>query len=375
MNQTNLTTVVTRVTIPSVGFTWATLSRACLGPFPILTNVVNIAVFLNPKLKDDTYKYLIFKSIANFFYSLFAWLNVIFTNCPTCATPQTYFACFFSLWFGNFIQSPLVLFRAILDNIISLYTFCILKNLNWFKRLPSYKYITLISLIISTILSMYIPFGSGIISVVDNNGNTKYLYRANDFFNTSLFQTVAISFNSLRYFLAVFLLTFLNVLNAIGFRKRYKKRTIGAAASSNSKNPSTLQTVVRKQTVPNQMVHVEETIVVTEPATAVNNQQNVFSQVEKAKKQENSKAIKNIIRMVIFVSFLNVLGTVMSIVNFLFNTSKLVSITSQQFTDFTNVSAIILYLTPGLDILMYYLFNKNFRDVLKAYVKKIFFFL
>jgi hypothetical protein len=367
MNQTNLTTVVTRVTIPSVGFTWATLSRACLGPFPILTNVVNIAVFLNPKLKDDTYKYLLFKSLANFFYSLFAWLNVIFTNCPTCATPQTYFAGFYSLWFGNFILSPLVLFRAILDNIISLYTFCTLKNLNWFKRLPSYKYIALVSLIISTVLSTYIPFGYGIISVVDNNGNTKYLYRANDFFNSSLFQTIGISFSSLRYFLAVFLLTFLNVLNAIGFRKRYKTRTVGAAASSNSKNPSTLQTV-------HTVVQRRDEGRLAGPA-AVSNQQHVFSQVEKAKKKENSKAIKNIIRMVIFASFLNVLGTATSIVNFLLNISKLVPSTSQQFTDFTNVSTIILYLTPGLDILMYYLFNKNFRDVLKAYVKKIFFFL
>lgn len=368
MNQTNVTTTTTisNLTIPPVLFTWPTLARACVGPIAILTNVINVAVFLNPKLKDQSYKYLLFKSIANFFYSLFAFLNLIFNYCASCATPQTYFAGIYSLWFGNFILSPLALYRAILDNILSLYTYCILKNLNWFDdKLPSYKYIASISLLISTLLNVFILFGFDIVPVIDTSLNTtKYLYLPNAFFTSSVFQGLSIFVITIRYFLAVFSLTVLNVLNAIGFRKRYKTRTNGSVS-----NHSTNQTsLARKQTIPK----------VTGNREGVSTNQDVNNQQTAAhvnnKQSENAKAIKNIIQMVIFASFLNVLGTFTSIVNFYLNLLKLVPNTSQQLADFSSVSAIILYLTPGLDIFMYYFCNKNYRDVLIGYLKKIFFF-
>jgi hypothetical protein len=88
----------------------------------------------------------------------------------------------------------------------------------------------------------------------------------------------------------------------------------------------------------------------------------------------NSRATKNITRMVIFHALLNVTGTVPFTIYFILNSGKLVAAT-QQFNDFTQVAVIFLYGAPGLNLFIYYLFNKLYKEVFQGYFKKIFFFI
>jgi hypothetical protein len=97
------------------------------------------------------------------------------------------------------------------------------------------------------------------------------------------------------------------------------------------------------------------------------------AQPENASNSRN--ATKNITRMVIFHTLLNITGTFPIIVYNILNYGKLVSVTSQQFNDFYNVAVIIIYGAPGLNIFIYYFFNKLYREVFRGYLKKIFFFI
>jgi hypothetical protein len=103
--------------------------------------------------------------------------------------------------------------------------------------------------------------------------------------------------------------------------------------------------------------------------------QNAESSTVQPENASNSRnATKNITRMVIFHSLLNITGTVPFIIYATLNYGRFVT-TTQQFIDFANVASIFLYLTPGLNIFIYYFFNKLYREVFQDYFKKIFFFI
>lgn len=89
--------------------------------------------------------------------------------------------------------------------------------------------------------------------------------------------------------------------------------------------------------------------------------------------KNNSRATKNITKMVIFQGLLNVTGTVPYGIYFILNQSKLVTVT-QQFVDFNNAAVLLLYLIPALDIFVYYFFNKLYKEVFLSYLKKIYSF-
>lgn len=70
--------------------------------------------------------------------------------------------------------------------------------------------------------------------------------------------------------------------------------------------------------------------------------------------------------MVIFSSFLNISGEVPFSLIYILQISG-VSV-SQNFHDLTGV---LLYFSPALDIFVYYLFNKQFRRILNEFLDKL----
>lgn len=84
--------------------------------------------------------------------------------------------------------------------------------------------------------------------------------------------------------------------------------------------------------------------------------------------QANSEAIKNMTKLVIFSSFLNVIGfTPYAAVYILDQTI----FTPVQIFVYYSISNLLLNVSPIFDICIYYFFNKLYRDVFKSYLKKI----
>lgn len=238
MNQSvlnNITTTLSPSVILLSGFTWSSLSKVIVSGFSILTNLINIAVFLHPKLKDTSYKYMLLISISNFFYSLFSFINNITSTCTTCSTIGTFFAAFASLYLSLYAAAVLAFFRTTTECTVALYTYCILTNHAWLTpRVNSYKLIATGMFLFAATLYSFTLFGISIGGVVDANGNTQFSSIRNSFALSQYYSNFSIAVNSIRLSLVAFVLTALNILNLIEFRKRYKTRIFGLAKTNNN---------------------------------------------------------------------------------------------------------------------------------------------
>lgn len=77
----------------------------------------------------------------------------------------------------------------------------------------------------------------------------------------------------------------------------------------------------------------------------------------------------NITKMIIFSSFLNIIGQTPYIVYYILSHSIY---TPTQLYDLYNVSLIIIYFGSSLDIFIFYFFNKLYRKILIAYFNFLF---
>lgn len=102
--------------------------------------------------------------------------------------------------------------------------------------------------------------------------------------------------------------------------------------------------------------------------TIGNNKSKKENKNKKNNNNENKKATRNMTRMAILTSFMNVVGTCpYTILYILQNAGASVRISN----DVNNVIYILLFGYPGLNIFIYILYNKLYRDVLVGYFKKI----
>jgi hypothetical protein len=195
-------------TPPLIGFTWATISRTTVIAFSILTNFINITVFVHPKLKDPSYTYMLVIAVANFFYSSFSFISNVTTYCVTCLTYNTYFSSLFSIYFANYASAFLAFFRITVECTLSLNTLYILTNNSSFRLLSlthnSYKYILPTLLLISAALYSFVPFAHYIGTYVDSTGNnTQYTDSLSDFYFAPFNLNMGIAVNALRLSLIV----------------------------------------------------------------------------------------------------------------------------------------------------------------------------
>jgi hypothetical protein len=254
MNQSfnNSTTPFSIISLIPIGFTWSSVSRVIVTAFSILTNFVNIIVFVNPKLKDPSYSYMLTIAISNFLYSIFTHIYVVTFYCLACATYNTYFSSLFSIYFGNYAAAALGLFRITIECMLSLNTLCILTNRTWLTTFSqnSLKFFILISLFLisSAVLYSFVPFGHYIGTYVDSKGNTRYTDSFSSFISSPFSTNMSIAVGSLRILLIVLVECPLNILNVIEFRKRYgAKITRLASLSTNTKRKSLYLGCLRKK--------------------------------------------------------------------------------------------------------------------------------
>jgi hypothetical protein len=223
MNGTNFTTQQTSTSLSWTS--WTQLSELLFG---VLTNFANILVFLNPKLKDTSYTYMLVISITNLSYQGFLFVSTLFNSCVTCATYRSYFSALYNIAITSYFTSSLAIYRIAIECTLSFHTYCVLTRKNWTSRVSS-KLILASLFVASLVIYAQLPFTSSIVSFSTNhNGTTtRFFSQSTDFGRSVLAKTIAIVNTSVRLFLAVIVLTILNVLNVIEFRKRFKSRRVG----------------------------------------------------------------------------------------------------------------------------------------------------
>jgi hypothetical protein len=231
-----------------VSFDWASkwgyliLPIICL--FGFFTNLINIIVFLNPKMKDISFKYLLATSVSDLFY-LFLLSYSFIVQCSDCPLHNTYFTQFYDFVIFHYINASLAIFCIFTDIVLSLLRYSILKNKYYFiQSLKHYKLIGFLFLL-SFIYYSPLLFFKKIIQNNNNNNNSNsnqnnysnnetlliskdYIEysEVNNSIGSSIYgQITPIILQSIRIILAMFVLTGINMLNVIEFRKRYSNRS------------------------------------------------------------------------------------------------------------------------------------------------------
>jgi hypothetical protein len=213
---------------------WGYLVLPSLAIFGFLTNLINIIVLLNPKMKDISFKYLLAISISDLSY-LFLCSYAFVYICPDCPLGNTYFTQIAVIYSSNYLTSVLAIFNIFLAIYLSLIRYSILKNKKYFQSLNIYLVIASL-FFISLIYYSPVLFFSKIIPIIQQNINNNNItvIENNDYIEYKVIKTsvgaslygkvTPIILSVIRLILAILIETSINIMNVIEFRKRYSNR-------------------------------------------------------------------------------------------------------------------------------------------------------
>jgi hypothetical protein len=302
-----------------VGYKWQTYFSLSAGVLGTATNLINISVLINPKLKDTSYKYMLTKSIVDIIYLILSIPYQAVNYCYNCPHSITYSANIYNILIGIYLMPCLAIFSILIEIILSVYIYSMLVNRHWFTKWRFWRSIFVSAIIglvfyISRLFAFNIVYRSkfqGFYSVYSTFGQSQ------------TYQILTILQYAVRIVLGVGILTSINAVNAVKFRKRFSHRLVGYCFPSQTGGG--------------------------------------FSGLNK-----DSRSIKNITKMAIVSAFFKVFLEMPYSTCVIIN---LAGVVNSDFVTFYYITGGLLYLSPSLDFLVYYLFNKNYRNILNGYLR------
>ena len=189
----------------------------------IITNIINISVFLNPALKEACFKYMLAISITSLLHLNLLNFYPFFIYC-SCPTSQTYFAALYTFIVRNYLGPCLSTFRIICEISLSFHFYAVLTNKRRFNWLKS-KYWILVTLAISFGYYLPVPLLNQIIEqpTLDNQ-SFDYFVTLNSVGKTTFGRITKLVCNMVRLLLTLVVLTSINVAMIIKLSDRYGKK-------------------------------------------------------------------------------------------------------------------------------------------------------
>lgn len=206
---------------------WGYLVLPAICLFGCFTNLINIAVLLNSKMKDITFKYILATSLSDLVY-LFLCSYSFIEICSDCPLHNSYFTQIYIIFIDSYFTSCLAIFVIFIDIAISLIRYSVLKNKTYLQSL-NYYLVILFLFLLALIYYLPVLFFYEIMPTqhlnqtsIDTTNQYPVMYTS---LGSSLYGTVTpIIESSIRIILAMFVLTSINIMNAFEFRKRYSHR-------------------------------------------------------------------------------------------------------------------------------------------------------
>ncbi len=188
-----------------------------------ILSIICFTVFLNSKLEDRSYFYLLIKSFTDILLMLIGAFSP-FVACIDCTVYNTYIRWLFALVIYKFIKNGLYLFVTVLEIIITLDRYFKIKSKTTKEKATKQEKIFII-LTISLCLLIFVPvlFAEIIILKEDNSYNFETTH-----FGMTKFYSIYIKIIGLfENILTVFVLIPINVIVLISYKKFIKnKKTI-----------------------------------------------------------------------------------------------------------------------------------------------------
>ncbi len=110
-----------------------------------ITNALNIAVFLNSKMKDITFKYMLVISISNFFYCVFM-SSIMILFCDRCSLNQTYIVQYFRIIVYYYLSYSTHFFVSLCEIFVSSHRYLIIRYTTISKKFSDLSVIILLFL-------------------------------------------------------------------------------------------------------------------------------------------------------------------------------------------------------------------------------------
>jgi hypothetical protein len=192
----------------------------------VITNSINIAVFLNPQLKDPTYRYMLCHSLSNFFYLIILSLSIVSECKKSCTANRIYFSKIYNLVLIEYFTSSLALFSILIDINLSIQRYMKVSKSQLTKF---FEFKMVVSVIFLFSLIFYAPLLHiyEIVPIFSFNTNKTISFdiRIKTFSNKSFGYLIPIFLTSIRIFLATVLLGSVNILSALKFYNHFKTKT------------------------------------------------------------------------------------------------------------------------------------------------------
>ncbi len=206
-------------------WTYFLIPIICL--FGCIANLLSIIVLLNSKMKNISYKYILATNLSDLLYlSLNAYTFIII--CTDCPLHSTYFTQWYDVYIVNYFQNCLAIFSIFITIYLSLIRYFKFKNKKYLKLI---HYYLVIGILFLASLVYYFPFlfFNDIIQIHRNSSNNASLFveysSIKNTLGSSLYGTITkIILLAIYFILAIFILTFINIIIAIKFKKKYSIR-------------------------------------------------------------------------------------------------------------------------------------------------------
>lgn len=219
LNVTNSSTIIT--SSYSKGLTWDLYLRISIASFGIIANLINMSVFLNRKLNDITYKYTLANSITNVVYLGVSLCGVFIYYCNKCPSSQAHLSAVLSIIFTFYLLDCLKFLHILLEIVISIRIYLILINKP--QKMSSYKRVLILLVILSFVFFAQELFSFDIERRTNQNGDEVFVTKLSSFGVSTVGDCFFLVQFGVRILFAVFVLSAINILNVIEFRKRFRK--------------------------------------------------------------------------------------------------------------------------------------------------------
>lgn len=201
------------------GLSWQAILRLAINSFGIVTNAFNLFIFANSKLKSPCYQLMLVKSVSSLLYNIFGVVSEFVSYCNNCQLKMFYFSTLYTLSISSYFTTCLAMFRISIEIVLSIHTFCLLRNKCWTRM----RWTILICVSVAIFVCGLQAVRLWANRIVPLTGSMKFFLVIPSSLGLSTSYRIFICFHlSLRVFLAVVLLTTLNILNMIQFSKRFK---------------------------------------------------------------------------------------------------------------------------------------------------------
>jgi hypothetical protein len=350
----NSTTKTTIINNQSSYLSNSYLNNECLlklTPLPLIcifgsiTNILSIIVFSNKKMKDVSFKYMLAASFGDLIYLLLLTYNYT-VFCPNFINTHKFGQQIYIIIVKQYLTSCLAIFTILIDLILSIQRYFILSNDKRSYLFKPYKCIILIVFIISFIFYMPVLFQNNILAKINSESDNivEYSLIETEFGKSSMGNYLLIILSLIRIFLGIILLSFINLINAIIFRKRFENRLKSKIRLTNTNTTTTT---------------TEITLLKSESVNKIQN----------SKEFKETKANRKITQMIMFTCLLYFFGhlpaSIIFIMRLFLQPTPIMLVVIQFFFAF-------ICLSKGLTFFIYYFYNNVFRGVLKQLFKNIF---